>query len=61
MTIAQLYVNQVANSSDLPQAVKSNPLVVFMKGTPDAPQCGFSRAVCQILDVQVSDSRIHDY
>ncbi|OXG44804.1 Grx4 family monothiol glutaredoxin [Cryptococcus neoformans Bt120] len=33
-------------------AVKSNPLVVFMKGTPDAPQCGFSRAVCQILDVQ---------
>jgi glutaredoxin-related protein len=25
-----------------------------MKGTPDAPQCGFSRAVCQILDVQVS-------
>ena len=34
------------------QAVKQNPLVVFMKGTPDAPQCGFSRAVCQILDVQ---------
>jgi monothiol glutaredoxin len=25
-----------------------------MKGTPEAPQCGFSRAVCQILDVQVS-------
>ena len=25
-----------------------------MKGTPDAPQCGFSRAVCQILDVNVS-------
>lgn len=24
-----------------------------MKGTPEAPQCGFSRAVCQILDVQV--------
>ncbi|KAK4684877.1 monothiol glutaredoxin, partial [Tremellales sp. Uapishka_1] len=33
-------------------AVHSNPLVVFMKGTPEAPQCGFSRAVCQILDVQ---------
>ena len=27
---------------------------MFMKGTPDAPQCGFSRAVCQILDVNVS-------
>lgn len=36
------------------QAVQENPLVVFMKGTPDAPQCGFSRAVIQILDVQVS-------
>ena len=23
-----------------------------MKGTPDAPQCGFSRAVIQILDLQ---------
>jgi monothiol glutaredoxin len=22
-----------------------------MKGTPDAPQCGFSRAVCQVLDM----------
>ncbi|CAD6571655.1 MAG: monothiol glutaredoxin grx5 [Tremellales sp. Tagirdzhanova-0007] len=33
-------------------AVQANPLVVFMKGTPEMPQCGFSRAVCQILDVQ---------
>ncbi|RSH93887.1 monothiol glutaredoxin grx5 [Saitozyma podzolica] len=33
-------------------AVQENPLVVFMKGTPETPQCGFSRAVCQILDVQ---------
>jgi glutaredoxin-related protein len=39
--------------TDMVQAVKTNPLVVFMKGTPEAPQCGFSRAVCQILDVQV--------
>ena len=34
------------------QAVKADPLVVFMKGTPDFPQCGFSRAVLQILQVQ---------
>ncbi|PWN90264.1 glutaredoxin [Acaromyces ingoldii] len=33
-------------------AVKKDPLVVFMKGTPELPMCGFSRAVCQILDVQ---------
>lgn len=25
-----------------------------MKGTPEQPQCGFSRAVVQILEVQVS-------
>ena len=30
--------------------VKSNPVVLFMKGTPDFPQCGFSSQVVQILD-----------
>ncbi|XP_005110052.1 glutaredoxin-related protein 5, mitochondrial [Aplysia californica] len=25
------------------------PIFVFMKGTPEAPRCGFSNAVCQIL------------
>lgn len=29
--------------------IKSNDIVVFMKGTPTAPQCGFSRAVVQVL------------
>ncbi|KIS68880.1 putative glutaredoxin [Mycosarcoma maydis] len=33
-------------------AVKSNPLVIFMKGTPDMPMCGFSRAVIQVMQVQ---------
>lgn len=33
-------------------AVQGDPLVVFMKGTPDLPMCGFSRAVCQIMEVQ---------
>ncbi|GAA5874705.1 hypothetical protein JCM3774_004788 [Rhodotorula dairenensis] len=32
--------------------VHKHPLVLFMKGTPSLPQCGFSRAVCQILEVQ---------
>ena len=27
------------------QQLKSNPVVLFMKGTPDFPQCGFSAAV----------------
>src|ERR1700712_3645935 len=29
--------------------VKTNPVVLFMKGTPVFPQCGFSAAVVQIL------------
>ena len=30
--------------------VKSNDVVVFMKGTPQFPMCGFSGQVVQILD-----------
>ena len=29
--------------------VKSNPVVLFMKGTPVLPQCGFSARVVQVL------------
>lgn len=32
-------------------AVKSTPIVVFMKGTPQQPMCGFSRAVAIIMEV----------
>jgi monothiol glutaredoxin len=31
-------------------AVKTNDVVLFMKGTPDQPQCGFSGRVVQMLD-----------
>ena len=31
-------------------AVAQNPVVVFMKGEPDQPRCGFSAVVVQILD-----------
>ena len=33
------------------EAVKTNDVVLFMKGTPTFPQCGFSSVVVQILDV----------
>ena len=29
--------------------VKSNPVVLYMKGTPVFPQCGFSARVVQVL------------
>jgi len=32
------------------QQVKSSDVVLFMKGTPQFPQCGFSGQVVQILD-----------
>ncbi len=31
------------------ELVKNNPVVLFMKGTPDFPQCGFSSRVVQLL------------
>jgi monothiol glutaredoxin len=30
--------------------VTENPVVLYMKGTPDAPMCGFSAAAIQILE-----------
>ncbi len=30
--------------------VTKNPIVIFMKGSPQFPQCGFSGQVVQILD-----------
>ena len=31
------------------QMIKENDVCLFMKGTPDSPQCGFSMAVSNIL------------
>jgi len=31
------------------ETVKGSPVVLFMKGTPQFPQCGFSATVVQIL------------
>lgn len=31
------------------EAVKSHPVIIFMKGTPQMPQCGFSSRAAQAL------------
>jgi monothiol glutaredoxin len=31
--------------------IENNEICLFMKGTPDAPQCGFSMAVANILKI----------
>jgi monothiol glutaredoxin len=32
------------------QSIQTNPVMLFMKGTREAPQCGFSAQVVKILD-----------
>ena len=32
------------------ELIAANPVLLFMKGTPDAPRCGFSMRVVQVLD-----------
>jgi monothiol glutaredoxin len=32
------------------QLIRENPVLLFMKGTPDAPQCGFSMRVVGVLE-----------
>jgi len=41
---------QMAIDQFIANEVKSNDVVVFMKGTPQFPMCGFSGQVVQILD-----------
>ena len=36
-------------NEQIEQVVRENELVLFMKGTPDFPQCGFSGRAVQIL------------
>jgi Grx4 family monothiol glutaredoxin len=32
------------------ELLSSSPIILFMKGTPTDPQCGFSRQACHLLD-----------
>jgi monothiol glutaredoxin len=34
---------------EIEKDIKNNKVVIFMKGTPEAPQCGFSGRAVQIL------------
>ncbi len=39
----------MSTSERIQKLIDSNDIVLFMKGVPAAPQCGFSAAVAQIL------------
>ncbi|TFK51975.1 glutaredoxin [Heliocybe sulcata] len=61
LQLARRYLSDDAKQK-IQQAVESTPVVVFMKGTPDLPQCGFSRAVVQVLDLHgVSPEKMKTY
>ena len=36
-------------SDEIAELVNSNRIVLFMKGTPEMPQCGFSNRAAQVL------------
>ena len=36
-------------NNQLDEIIKNNKVVLFMKGTPEMPQCGFSMAVSNVL------------
>jgi monothiol glutaredoxin len=42
------------------RTIAENPVVLYMKGTRDAPQCGFSARVVQILDSLLPEYRTID-
>jgi len=44
------FLSQEARST-IQKAIESSPIVLHMKGTPQLPECGFSRAVVQVLDL----------
>lgn len=57
----KLYCTATANISDkINDIVKKNKVVVFMKGVPEAPKCGFSNAVVQIMRMHGVEYDSHD-
>ncbi|KIJ55439.1 hypothetical protein M422DRAFT_199644 [Sphaerobolus stellatus SS14] len=59
--VARRFISQESRLQ-IDNAVKSKPVVLFMKGNPQMPQCGFSRAVIQILDLQgVPSEKLNTY
>ena len=48
-------IRKYATIPTLQKLVKDSPVVVFMKGTKHQPQCGFSKAVVNILQLHNVD------
>ncbi|XP_055715439.1 glutaredoxin-related protein 5, mitochondrial [Phlebotomus papatasi] len=46
---AKFYCTAAPVSQEIDKMVKKSKVVVFMKGNPEAPRCGFSNAVVQVM------------
>ncbi|EFE30487.1 uncharacterized protein ARB_02649 [Trichophyton benhamiae CBS 112371] len=57
LTPLQIRLLSDETRSAIDKAVASAPVVLFMKGTPETPQCGFSRASIQVLGLQGLDPK----
>jgi monothiol glutaredoxin len=49
-TLADTSAPQTAVDAFISKTIAEHPVVLFMKGVPDQPKCGFSSLVVQILD-----------
>lgn len=54
------HVKNYSTKIDFEKLVKNNKVVVFMKGEPESPRCGFSNAVVQILRMHNVNYDSHD-
>ena len=54
----KIQAEDVDIKSKIANLISSNSVVIFMKGSPDAPQCGFSRAVVKILAAEEVDDYV---
>ena len=46
---------------ELQQVVEDNQIVIFMKGTPEQPQCGFSARGAQVLSAITAELGIDTF
>lgn len=47
--VTRLFSDKSDIKDKIAQIIKDNKVVIFMKGVPEQPRCGFSNAVIQIL------------
>jgi monothiol glutaredoxin len=45
-----LYQNEEEVQKAIAEAVASSPIILFVKGSPEMPQCGFSKGVMDVFE-----------